>query len=459
MGIQKDTIPASAILKTIMEMQMDSVLIIDTCGNIIMANDIFKDWTGKHIEELPTPLKGILTISINLYPSQQGSKIFTMDGYKYVIHTKYIIAEQVHFGFVVYLLNVTSQDILESKLSQYIERENMLADELNALQKSEAKIKNMVSKSKAMEKILEIVYKIAGFDTNVLILGETGVGKSLVAKTIHQLSRRAKYPLIEISCGSISENLLESELFGYLPGAFTGANKKGKRGLIECAEGSTLFLDEVAELPMHLQVKLLDVIQNRRIKKIGANEFIPVNIRLITATNKDLGKMVDDGAFREDLFYRINVMPIHIPPLRERKEDIPALMDKFIEDLGLKCSHTKILSPDVKKRLLTYDWPGNIRELENVLERAFITSSGTIINKDSLPDYINDNQNIRPKSYEDNIIIKAPMPLKLAREILEKKLFRLTFQQVKSTVEVGQMLGVDQSTASRKIRKYLNTSL
>ncbi len=460
MGFQKNNILASAILKTLLDLQMNDILVIDLTENIILANNVYKDIVGKQIEELPNPLKNIVTTMLDDYSNLQSPKVFTMNGYKYIINIKSIVAEQKHFGFVVYLHNVTSEDILESKLLQFMERENMLTNELYTLQKNETTVKNIVSNSKAMERIMEVVCKIAEFDTNVLILGETGVGKSLVAKTIHQLSKRAKYPLIEVNCGSIPENLLESELFGYLPGSFTGANKSGKRGLIECAEGGTLFLDEIAELPMRLQVKLLDAIQNRRIKKIGANELIPVDIRLITATNKDLSEMVNNGAFREDLYYRINVMPIHIPPLRERKEDIPALMKIIIEKLGAKCSQAKAISPEAKKYLLAYDWPGNVRELENVLERAFITSTDTIIHKDDLPEYIIDIQKkIKPKLLEDNIIIKAPMPLKLAREIMEKKLFKLAFEQVNSTVQVGQVLGIDQSTASRKIKKYLKASV
>jgi transcriptional regulator with PAS, ATPase and Fis domain len=455
MQFRQTAIPPEAILNTLMDLQTNSVLIVDLSGKIIMANDVFKVWLGKDLEELPNPLRSILTTSINIYPAQQYSKIFNMDGNKYVLNLKHIQTNGQGYGFIVYLHNVTSQEILESKLTQYIQLENILSRELNTFQRNEAMLKSIVYKNKDMEKIIEVISKIADFDTNVLLLGETGVGKSLIARTIHQSSKRAKYPLIEVNCGSIAESLLESELFGFLPGSFTGADKKGKRGLIECAEGGTLFLDEIAELPMHLQVKILDVIQNRRIKKIGSNEFIPVNIRLITATNKDLQQLVCSGNFREDLYYRINVMPIRIPPLRDRKEDIPELLIRILDNLGAKYAQVKILSPRAKKMLLMYDWPGNVRELENVLERAFITSPGKIIRREDLPEFLSAEPTMQSPHLEDRVIIKSPLPLKLAREILEKKLFEIAYEQTKSTVEVGQILGVDQSTASRKIRKHL----
>jgi len=238
----------------------------------------------------------------------------------------------------------------------------------------------LVAESEAMRKILELVAKVAASDATVLILGESGTGKEVVARMIHQQSSREKKLMQAINCAAFPETLLESELFGYEKGAFTGAQGK-KIGIIEAASGSTFFLDEVADMPLGTQAKLLRVLQEREIRRLGGIASIPVDIRLIAATNKNLEEAMNAGAFRQDLFYRLSVIPIKIPPLRERREDIPALLRHFITQSG----RPKILEPKALDLLTEYDWPGNVRELQSMIERMAVLSGGDRIRVEDLP--------------------------------------------------------------------------
>ena len=240
---------------------------------------------------------------------------------------------------------------------------------------------DVVAESPQMRRVLDTSKKVAPFDTSVLITGESGVGKEVVAKLIHRSSRRSKGPFIAINCAALPDNLIEAELFGYKKGSFSGAYTD-KKGIVEEAEGGTLFLDEIGDLPLSLQAKLLRLLQEKEIRPIGSNRPKRVDVRVLCATNRNLKEMVEKGEFREDLFYRINVIHIHIPPLRERKEDILPLAYFFIKRSAEKFgTDTKELSESAKRQLLSYDWPGNIRELENTIERSFILSEGTVIER------------------------------------------------------------------------------
>ena len=227
-----------------------------------------------------------------------------------------------------------------------------------------------------MEELKYLARRIAVVDSTVLIQGESGVGKGLLSEYIHRNSMRKNGPFIKINCATFPENLIESELFGYEPGAFTGASKQGKVGLIELSDKGTLFLDEIAELPLTLQAKLLNVLQDKIITKIGSNEFIKVDTRIIAATNNNLKSMVKEGKFRLDLYYRLNVVEIEIPPLRQRKDDIIPLTKVFLDKINDRYKLSREISPNAMKVLLAHDWPGNVRELENEIERAAVICQG-----------------------------------------------------------------------------------
>ncbi len=276
------------------------------------------------------------------------------------------------------------------KLTERIEQERLEWEEERRILKEELKktynIHGIVGQSEPILNLIEMVKRISTTDTTVLITGESGTGKSLVAKAIHFLSDRKDRPFVTINCAAIPETLLEAELFGYEKGAFTGAHSS-KKGKFELAQGGTIFLDEIGDMPQSLQAKLLRVLQDKEIERLGGERIIKVDVRIIAATNRDLTKLVKEGKFREDLYYRLNVVPLHIPPLRDRKEDIPLLVEHFLEKYNKKYSKSVSVSPAVMEAFINYSWQGNIRELENTIERLVVMNDGVVEPKD-LPPHI-----------------------------------------------------------------------
>ncbi|NOZ55984.1 MAG: sigma-54-dependent Fis family transcriptional regulator, partial [Calditrichaeota bacterium] len=262
-----------------------------------------------------------------------------------------------------------------------LERENV---ELRTELSQRFQFENVVARSSAMESVLKMAQKVAQSDVTVLIEGESGTGKEVLARAIHQASPRSKGPFVAVNCPSIPENLLESELFGHVRGAFTGA-LRDKPGKFELAKGGTVFLDEIGDLKLDLQAKLLRVLQEREIERIGDTKPRPIDVRIIAATHRDLRQLVQEGRFREDLYYRLSVVPLVIPPLRERKEDIPYLVDHFLAKYGGKQFR---VTKQAMRVLLDYDWPGNVRELENAVHRAIVLTSGNVIDVDALPPHL-----------------------------------------------------------------------
>lgn len=298
----------------------------------------------------------------------------------------------------------------------------------------------------AMKAIAATIEKLAKVNTTVLITGESGVGKNVVARLVHHLSDRTDGPLVEINCAGIPAPLLESELFGYEAGAFTGASQKGKEGRIALADKGTLFLDEIGELPLRLQSKLLQVIQEKQIVKLGGVKPVSIDFRLVAATNQDLEALVEKKRFRSDLFFRLNVLPLRIPPLRERREEIVPLCLSILEEMNAKYGTEKIFSEEVKRHLAAYSWPGNIRELRNVIERLVIVSSGSVIKADELPEHM-----FRPQEASGSPFGKN---LPDALEALERRMILEAYKACGTTTGVAKALGISQPTAARKIAKY-----
>ncbi|HBC95002.1 MAG TPA: hypothetical protein DCZ10_19425, partial [Pelotomaculum sp.] len=311
---------------------------------------------------------------------------------------------------------------------------------------------DFVAGSAAMQQVVELAMRVARTDSTVLVRGESGVGKEVVTKFIHRNSTRKKSALMKINCAAIPENLLESELFGYEPGAFTGAMKKGKVGLIELADHGTLFLDEIGEMPLALQAKLLQVIQERTFYRVGGTKPIEIDIRIIAATNRELEKLVEEKKFREDLFYRLNVIPITIPPLRERKDDIVPLLGRFLDKFNKKHQMDKKISNDAFGYLLRYRWPGNIRELENMVEQLVVITPADLIEPLHLPGYIRNLPN--PLDKQDKVTVPGVVSLPEAIEEVEKQLFLSAYENCKNTYQTAKMLGVSQPTVVRKLKKY-----
>ena len=345
------------------------------------------------------------------------------------------------------------EHFLELK-NQYKKLEYMLSrysSEVRQLRDRKMHFPGIVSKSREMKNIVGLADKVATVDANVIITGESGVGKNLVAHMIHKHSARSKGPFIEINCGAIPQSLLESELFGYAPGAFTGAHRKGKIGMIELANEGTLFLDEVGDLPLDMQVKLLKVIQDKSLQKIGGDRKINVDFRLVAATNKDLLSQVEKKRFREDLYYRLHVFPINIPSLRNRTEDILPLVMHFLMQAKKRYNKSVHLTKDSIDILLSYHWPGNVRELENIIERIVITTDKKHIDKADLPRSL--KKHLTPADMGEDLTLKS------ALELLEKQMIQDAYKKYKTTVGVGKALGISQPSAARKIKKHISAPI
>lgn len=379
------------------------------------------------------------------------------------VNDKYILAKGTPifkdgkiFRSIVIAKDVTEVSNLKKTIGKIKYVNDIYEEELELLRKSQLDNRGMVNKSVKMKKIMDLATRVASVDSTILIQGESGVGKGLLAEIIVGNSPRVNKPFVKIDCGAIPENLLESELFGYKKGAFTGASNEGKIGLIELANNGTLFLDEIGDLPLSLQVKLLNVIQDKKIMPIGSNQPINVDIRIIVATNRDLKEMVKNKKFREDLYYRLNVIPITIPPLRERKEDIPDLILYLLNDYNKKFGFNKKIKPEVIRVLMKYDWPGNIRELQNIIERLIVISSDEEIEINDLKisglefllEEINEYEVFNGLDDLKNINYKEII------ENYEKEFLIKVMKKCNCTTEMANILKIDASTIRKKFKSW-----
>ena len=345
------------------------------------------------------------------------------------------------------------RDLTElSSLRQELEQVNRLK-EMYYSELSRLKVQVVSSygafRSEEMKRIYDLALRIAVVDTQVLIYGESGVGKEVLANFIHSNSMRRDKPFIKINCAAIPESLLESELFGYAEGAFTGAKKGGKPGVFEIASGGTLFLDEVGEMPLNIQVKLLRALQDQEILKVGASKPVKYDARLLFATNRNLEKEISAGRFREDLYYRINVVPVTIPALRERPEDIAILAATYLEKFNKKYNLDKKLSAEALEVFTAYSWPGNIRELINVLERLIITSQHEVVSLEDLP------RNMFQQVAQKLSAQGGPLlPLRNVIDMVERDVIERALRECRSLRQAARALGVDPSTLLRKAEKY-----
>ena len=364
-----------------------------------------------------------------------------------------IAIEAMKLGAYDYISKPFKPDEIILTLRKAEEREQ-LRRENQLLRKEVTKeysFENIVSKNEKMQKMFDVIKKVAQYKSTVLITGESGTGKELVARALHYNSERSQNPFIPINCGAIPENLLESELFGHAKGAFTGAIRM-KKGLFEEADGGTLFLDEIGELPAQLQVKLLRVLQDGEIRRIGESKAIQIDVRIVAATVKDLSKEVNEGRFREDLFYRLNVLPIHIPPLRERKEDIPLLIQHFIGKYNQAMNkNVTDIDHNALETLMNYKWYGNVRELENIIERAIVLTDGDQIELENLP------VEMQQFGEEGPLIpfLEKEYSIKKASKILEMNFIQKALQKTKGNhTHAAKLLEISHRALLYKIKEY-----
>lgn len=302
-----------------------------------------------------------------------------------------------------------------------------------------------------MKKIDAIVRQVAVTDATVLIIGESGTGKELIARALHVGSPRHDNPFVPVNCAAIPEELLESELFGHTRGAFTGAHT-ARAGMFQLADGGTIFLDEVGDMPLVLQAKLLRVLQDKHVRPVGADRAVPVEVRVIAATNKNLEKAVEKGAFREDLFYRLQVIPIHLPPLRARRSDIPLLLQHFLEKANRKYKRNAQLTPEAMVHLWEYDWPGNVRELENIVERMVVLTENGRIDIENLPSSV--KIFISEKKIPTPTLDNGELNLQKAVELFENRLIDEALRRTNGNRSAAaQMLGVKRTTLLSKLRR------
>lgn len=447
----------------------DAVFIDDADGVCQWCNDAceemynieYDEIVGRHVEDLEK--SGIFTPSVTrrvleekreitiIHENRFGRRLLTTGSPVFVPMTsgEWVAAGEGRYSRTIAFVLTTSRDI--TQISTVQEQPDTPGSALlkarNLDVPEDIDTSFIVSESEAMHNVMALTKKLASVNTTVLITGESGVGKGLIARQLHEEGVRWKKPFVTVNCGAIPDNLIESELFGYVAGAFTGSRADGKQGLFEAAQDGTIFLDEISELPLNLQVKLLQVIQERQITPVGGTRPIPVDVRIISATNRNLEELVKEGRFREDLYYRLNVVPINVPALRERPADIIPLIQMNIARCNRELGETKSISPDALSILLKYPWPGNIRELQNIIERLVITTSHNVITEDDIFIFIKE-------AAEDNQINYADTSLAAALERAEKEILSRALENYKSTRAIARVLKVSQPTVVRKLNKY-----
>jgi PAS domain S-box-containing protein len=391
------------------------------------------------------------SIAIRVMKSKKRETILQLTGAnKYLMCTAIPIMDKEGNiqRIISYTRDMTKYEALKKEYSNLEQTLAAYSTQLGQLREERKENSKIIGSSTAIRNVIDTIDKVAKFDANVLLTGESGVGKTLFAEAIHSASGRQDAPFITINCGAIPENLLESELFGYEKGAFTGASNEGKPGLIELSHKGVLFLDEIGDLPLHMQVKLLKVIQDKKVTRVGGVKEKQVDFRLIAASNKDILELINQDKFREDLYYRINVISIQIPPLRERPEDVFPLATHFLERFGEKYEVKHILNNTAMSYLEQYSWPGNARELANVIERLVITEEEYVITENNLPTHIYNRKNIPEYDIKDRT-------LKSILEEVEKDVLIRSYREHGTTMAVAKALGISQPSASVKLSKYL----
>jgi PAS domain S-box-containing protein len=435
------SIDRSEMLARILDAVHEGVMVIDRSSQVIYYN-------VKAEQLIKFPSSKIIGQSLaSIWPGAPALQA-AKNGLEYTEKEEiYQIGERwMHFIVSIRLLSGTEdhegvvisfRDISEARRLIY-----------NLSQSSPAhSFKDIIGNSLIIRKIKEQALRVAKSNSTVLITGESGTGKEIFARAIHFASLRSKGPFISLNCGAIPENLLESELFGYEGGAFTGALKEGKVGKFEIADGGTVFLDEIGEMPLHLQVKLLHVLQNREVERVGGSQKIPVDIRIVAASNRDLDVMMQERKFRKDLYFRLGVIPLHIAPLRERKEDIPQLTEFFLAKLAGRMNRPIMtVSSEVLEMFLSYQWPGNIRELENTLEYAVNMCNGNMLIPANIPQRV--NKPVQEQT-ECNSNLKTLL-VNYERKVIEEHLRRFGTSS-KEKNRVAKVLGVSRSTLYRRI--------
>ncbi len=459
------------LLYEVLEQSNEGFLIMDADGTVITAN---KAWIHLFTKVLRINKN---VIGTNVSEFKEYINYFSVAEYIVKNKTSY---SKVYAPFEDRVIFSSGKPITDSsgKIIYYIVKVNDISDIFHLRNQVEniSRIKELYieySKSQTnaelnpiqadpkMQKFYQKCLAISTTDATVLIMGESGSGKEIVANFIHNNSNRNDKPFLSINCGAIPENLIESELFGYAPGAFTGANKTGKKGIFEAAHTGTLLLDEIGEMPLEMQVKLLRVLENKAIKRVGSEKDIPVDVRIIAATNCALPQMVREGKFRKDLFYRLNVIGMTVPPLRERTKDIVSLSKYYHNLFSRQYNYhvaKKVFPDQLLDLLVSYDWPGNVRELRNIMEQLVLLSENDTLDQNIFLSIIEDDMSMQNSMNTENVSVKQIAKLDDIIEETEKQLFEKAYRMKKTSREIAKLLNVSQTTVIRKLKKYAITT-
>ena len=459
----KDERNLNAELAEILEGSFDGILVTDKDGKILFVNSSYErvaeikrsDMEGKSMRDLINPVW--MPNSVAYVVAEQKTTVskrqIVKSGRHIMVTGKPIFDRDGEIKkIVINARDITEIYDLSEELQKSKSAEKLYMERLSDFSQMNQKASPILAVSKEMKDALSLAEKVANFQATVLILGESGVGKEEVAKFIHKNSMRRDKPFIAINCGAIPDNLLESELFGYEKGAFTGAINTGKEGLLEAAAGGTVFLDEIGETPLDFQVKLLRFLESKEIRRVGSNHSKSVDVRVLAATNRNLETMIEEGTFRRDLYYRINVVQIEVPPLRKRKEDIVPLASFFLQKYNQKYGQEKLLTMELVDELEKYQWVGNVRELKNVIENMVIVSNNEYLQTEDLPWDVKDKKMQKRRLIDE--ISEQDLTLGEAVAELEKQILLRTRETCSSTREMAVKLDVNQSTIVRKMQKY-----
>ncbi|MCP1396378.1 MULTISPECIES: sigma-54 interaction domain-containing protein [Bacillus cereus group] len=437
-------------LKDVFEYAFDEIFVTDEQGIVVRVNSTCErhyqlaaeELVGKHVKELQKD--GIFYPSATLEVIEKKRPIelvqTTKSGEYLHVRTRPVFDDEGNLRRVIsYSRDLTELYQLRQKVEEMDNQLKTYKKELRETYEHEG----LIFKSLAMQKIVDTIKKVSVVDSTVLVLGETGVGKSRLVRHLHEVSHRKHESFYEINCAALPTNLIESELFGYSGGSFTGANREGKKGLLESAHKGTLFLDEIGEMPIEIQAKLLQVLQEKTFRPIGGRELKKVDVRIVAATNRDLSEMVKQGTFRKDLYYRLNVIPIAIPPLRERTEDILPLIYHYLQHFNKKYGRDVKLAPSTLQMFVGYPWEGNNREIENVIERIVITVDDVVTVEDL------------PLSMQEAAVEQSGQSLYKMLEEVERNIILKAYKTYGSSYKVAEFLQISQSAATRKIKKFI----
>lgn len=431
-------------------------VITDSQGNVLRMNPAHKKITDYNLESMLGLNLGDLdkveeTKSACMKVIRTKSPVieeqYCVNGRSYMVYANPFFDDDNELKYVICtVLDATEIIITRQKLKENQQINESLNLRIKELETQLNQSNLVIHKSKCMNQILDICRRIANYNSTVLITGDSGTGKELIARYIYECSSRRNAPYIKVNCASIPDNLMESEFFGYESGSFTGAHTKGKKGLIELADHGTLLLDEVAELPLTLQSKFLRFLQEGEFYRIGGKTPIKTDVRIIAATNKNLEDLVETGKFREDLYYRLNILPIKVPSLSSRREDIPILIDYFVKNFNKQYGTNKHISNEVLNIMVQMEYKGNVRELNNTVERLLLLSGDEIVLDDALK--------ILPLKQQNSPLIHSAYSLKEIMEKYEKDILSQYLETYKTATRIAQILKTDQTTISRKLRKY-----